>query len=143
MNNADGYTEQQKDVINSMIIAERNRWERKSNQTKNKFYLKEGIESQSGIISGGRAYCYNRMVQMHFYINSKGLLSTKPITIIVAKSNILSFTIVGNKYQPYDESGDISNFITFKIEDNKLWAIKNSDDVEDTFDCNLVMELEE
>lgn len=140
LNNSDGFTEKQKDVLNSMIVAERNRWDRKSQQKVNKSRLVDGIDEISGVVTSAKSYMYNNFVTMHFFLHSIGL-SSKKVKIITAKKEIDTLLITGNKYSPYDMEGEIGTYISFSFDGKDIYAELLDEECKETFYCDLNMKV--
>lgn len=145
LNNSDGFTAKQTAVLNRMLIAERDRWSKKSTQKINEPFISDALTSVSGIVSARQTQSFNGMVNLQFYLNDSLLKKDEEVEVLSTKSKIKSWQLSGNMYNPGMEEGDISKFLLFRIDENKVFVTAISDG--DTFEphiflINLTISLE-
>lgn len=127
LNNSDGFTAKQTAVLNRMLIAERDRWSKRSTQKINEPFISDALTSVSGIVSARQTQSFNGMVNIQFYLNDSLLKKDEEVEIISTKKNIKSWQLSGNMYNPGSEEGDISKFLLFRIDGNKVFVTAISD----------------
>lgn len=143
LNNADGFSKRETSVLNRALLAEMNRWIRKSIQPVAEPLFEDILVSASGLVSASQTQSYNNTVTLHFYLNSSLLKKGVEIELLELKRNILSFYVDGNIYSPFEEDGDISNYLVFRAEKNKMYVdtIKSFEWETHIFNITLVMEF--
>lgn len=128
ISNADGFDSKKMEALNGLIITARNRWSEKATQSSiSSSTVKLGFTKVNGAVTAGRPYLNNHVISCHAYINGNSIPEKRWQEIIECTQEIVAFTLSGSASEQSETSLDISNYIMFKFEGNKIYAMKLQD----------------
>lgn len=128
ISNADGFDSKKMEALNGLIITARNRWSEKATQSSiSSSTVKLGFTKVNGAVTAGRPYLNNHIISCHAYINGNSIPEKRWQEIIECTQEIVAFTLSGSASEQSETSLDISNYIMFKFEGNKIYAMKLQD----------------
>lgn len=128
ISNADGFDSKKMDALNGLIITARNRWMEKVVQSSiSSDTVKLGFTQVNGAVTAGRPYLNDHIISCHAYINGNSIPEKRWQEIIECTSNIVAFTLSGSASEQSETSLDVSNYLMFKFEGNKIYAMKLQD----------------
>lgn len=118
LNNADGFSKEQMETLNSVLLSSKKRFNNKAEKIEIPLTVSSAVKESSGVVSGNQSYQYGGYLFQVFYLDASGIPLRKRIKVFTLNGKPKVASITGNSSIPPIEVNEAGVYFDWEFEEN-------------------------